>query len=167
MLDSNDLIDAVIAALQTNSYLVAMLANGDPNSIYPHRYGDPNPMDQQPATSMNFEQLLQEQKRGTIMVACRGIRTGTKMKSVVTEHYMACYLKPLAYIYAANRALVDGPCASTGMPLRLSTIHPKCNPPDDFECTPATMYIGQGYMVFDMFPATFTLAERGLDTTYP
>lgn len=159
----DDLIDATITALQSNADLVAFLANADPANIYPYYDGEPAP-DQ---TSTNFEQAVQEQKMGTIMVSYQGFTLGTREKFDITVHNMVCHLKAMGRIQPMFGAFRYGVLATTGMPLRLSTIHPKMTPPDNFTGGRAPMYIGGGYMVYDMQQVTFTLTEKGLDTQYP
>lgn len=161
----NVLLDAVVAALQSNADLVALLNNNDPTQIYPHYYGQPGPTDLN-TTSMNFEQRVQEQPQGTILVSWRGSQIRTRGVMDVTAHFFAAYLKPNAYIADAFAAFKYGVCTSTGSKFYLSEIHPKCDLPRDIELTPTQMVIGAAYMIYEMMPVTFTLTERGLDVEY-
>ena len=164
MLDSSDLIDAIVAALKTNNDLVQLLANADPASISAY-YHDDN-------AGTNFEQRVQEQEAGTILVAWRGTRTGNFARNEATKHDFASLLSPSGKAGQFFAAFMNGVCQNYTAPMttdsqnakfRLTTIHGKCFPPDSVSMIPQPIFIAPQYGIYDTLPITFTLTEKGLD----
>lgn len=164
MLDSSDLIDAIVACLKTNNDLVQLLADASTDSIFPY-YHDDN-------AGTNFEQRVQEQDAGTIMVAWRGTRTGNFARNEATKHDFACLLSPNGRAGRMFAAFMNGLCANYQAPeqngiqntrFRLTTVHGKCFPPDSTSMIPQPIFIAPQYGIYDTLPITFTLTEKGLD----
>ncbi len=164
MLDSSDLIDAIVLALQANDDFVSLLKDASPASIVPY-YHDDN-------AGTNFEQRVQEQIAGTLMVAWRGTRTGNFARNEATKHDFAALLSPNGRAGRLFAALMNGVCTNYIAPgstspqtakFRLITLHPKCFPPDSIAMIPQPIFIAPQYGIYDTLPITFTLTEKGLD----
>lgn len=158
MLDASLLVDAVVTMLRTNTDLVALLSIVEAEPIFAE-YADDN-------RSTNFEQHIQEQHDGTLMVAWRGTRTGTFQRQEAVAHDLAIYIAPIGKVTTIFAAMLNGLCTNYAGDIRkfrLQTVHPKVNPVGSINLIPQPFLINQGLAIYDMMPATFTLMEKGVD----
>jgi hypothetical protein len=155
MQDPNVLLDAIVAALQSNSELVAALGSAD--KILTYRHQDPG--------GTNLEQSLIDQPPSTLLVAWKGTRTGNFARMEAVKHDFLIGVKPSENVTAGAiwQLLREGVCAATGMKFKLSTLHEAVNPPEAMQCAANTRFIAPNYGLFDFTEITFTLTERGID----
>lgn len=150
MVDVDNLLDAIVAAMRDNPALVSLTSGTSSISAYHHIY---------PKKISLFEEINRI-AIGQVMIAWTGTTISGRSNGI--EHQFSVYLRPANRIGTIFQAMRDGIVTASGQKFKLLEVDSHCHPVNITGLSARTVSLSDA-MTLDYHEISLTVTERGAD----